>query len=523
MTNTCDYVSCDLFTALNENLFYGELPTEISNMPDLQIFSVRRERKSGPKLSGKVPKFDQNPSLTVLFLDGNDFTGTIPNDFIKASSSVYLVDLKNNSLTGAVPEALDNLNELDIRLEGNQISALSTTFCDNSDWMGGNVGRLKSCDAIMCSPGTANPNGRALSSPDECQACSAAEAAPFFGSRSCEPVLTEREILVKLYDSCNGGQWKTSTNWNTDADVCDWHGIGCRDGHVILINLGSNNLSGTPPAELFDIPKLEILWLNSNPLGFSFSHLGRAASLMDLRVDETSLTTLAGVGAGIYLTSLHIGFNAIGGSFPEELLQLKNIRTLSMNNNGFSGPIPDLSGLEFLRTLRMNDNKFTGSVPAFDGMHILSIIDISGNALSGPIPSNFIDRIGRRLNPEIDLSNNKITGSVPAALGRFDDLSLYLRGNKIDGVPSVLCNKSNWMGGDVGKFGCDALVCAPGTSNFDGRHSERSPGCAACPEADSFFGQAECLTETLRRSAAGSMSFVAGIFLAFACVVNAIY
>ena len=99
-------------SALNENLFYGTLPTEISAMPQLQIFSVRRERKSGPKLSGKVPKFDQTPALTVLFLDGNDFTGTIPSDFLKSSSSVYLVDLKNNSLTGSVPEALDNLNEL---------------------------------------------------------------------------------------------------------------------------------------------------------------------------------------------------------------------------------------------------------------------------------------------------------------------------------------------------------------------------------------------------------------------------
>ena len=272
---------------------------------------------------------------------------------------------------------------------------------------------------------------------------------------------------------------------------------------------------------MFDIPKLEILWLNSNPLSFSFSHIGRATSLMDLRVDETSLTSLAGVGAGIFLTSLHVGFNGIGGTFPEEILQLKNIRTLSMNNNGFTGPIPDFSGLEFLRTLRLNDNKFSGPVPTFDNMEILSIIDLSSNELSGSIPSNFIERVGLRLAPDIDLSSNKITGSVPAALGRYDDLALYLRGNKIEGVPSVLCNKSNWMGGDVGKFGCDAIVCAPGTSNFDGRHSERSPGCAVCPEADIFFGQAECLTETLRRSTANSMGVAAAFVLAFASLLVA--
>ncbi|CAB9517379.1 Leucine rich repeat N-terminal domain [Seminavis robusta] len=478
--------------ALNENLFYGDLPTELSNMPQLQIFSVRRERKAGPRLSGKIPPFNNCPSLTVLFLDGNDFSGEIPSTFLSSSSSVYLVDLKNNSISGGVPEALDNLGELDIRLEGNQITTLPQAFCDNTDWMGGNVGRLKSCDAIMCGPGTANPNGRALSSPDECKACSSQKAAPFYGSRSCEPVLTEREILVKLYESCNGAEWKIAKNWNSNTDVCEWHGIGCKDGHVILINLGANNLKGSPPHELFDLPRLEILWLNSNPIRFSFEHIGRATNLMDLRVDETSMTSLDGVGAAVYLTSLHVGFNAIGGPFPAELLQLKNIRTLSMNNNVLTGPIPDMTDLAFLRTLRLGHNKFRGAVPSFEGMHILNTIDISGNELSGSMPDSFLERVGPRLKLDLDLSNNKITGTVPRSLSRFENLSLYLRGNMIGEIPNGLCNKANWNNGDVGKFGCDGLLCAPGTSSFDGRYSSRSSGCEACPEAK-YYGQVACV------------------------------
>lgn len=490
--------------ALNENLFYGTLPTELSTMQQLQIFSVRRERKSGPKLTGQIPKFDQNPGLTVLFLDGNDFSGSIPKNFLKSSSSVYLVDLKNNSITGEVPESLADLSELDIRLEGNQISSLSSSFCDNADWMGGNVGRLKTCDAIICAPGTANPSGRAVSSPNECLSCPSPKAAPFYGSRSCEPVLSEKEILVKLYDACNGAEWKVSRNWNSNTDICDWHGIGCKDGKIILINLGANNLSGTPPPELFDLPMLEILWLNSNPIQFGFDHIGRAKSLMDLRVDETSLSSLDGVGAGVYLTSLHIGFNSLSGPFPEELLKLKNIRTLAMNNNAFTGVIPDLKDLVFLRTLRMGNNKFNGEVPALDNMHILNTVDLSRNELSGSITANFLERVGQKLNIEIDLSVNKISGTVPSALARFDDLSLYLRGNMIGGIPDALCAKSKWNDGDVGKFGCDGLLCSPGTSTFDGRHSSRSPGCSSCSEADDFFGQAACLaTSDYRPSSSG--------------------
>lgn len=488
--------------ALNENLFYGELPTQLSTMPDLQIFSVRRETKSGPKLSGNIPTFDKNPSLTVLFLDGNDFSGTIPDSFLASSESVYLVDLKNNSLSKGIPESLGRLGELDIRLEGNQISSIPSSLCDNRGWMGGNVGRLKNCDAILCSPGTASPNGRALSSANECVTCSSPHAAPFYGSRTCDPVLSERDILVKLYDATNGAEWKISKNWNTNADICDWHGIGCNNGHVILINLGANNLSRTPPPELFDLPKLQILWLNSNPLEFSFQHIGRATNLMDLRVDETSLTMLAGISKAAYLTSLHIGFNPIGGPFPEELLHLRNLRTLTMNNNGFTGPIPDLTQLKFLQTLRMNNNKFTGPLPALDGMHILNVIDMGGNGLTGTIPKSFLGRLGLEVKPEIDLSNNQLTGTIPIELDRFDDLSLLLRSNKIEGIPQALCMKNNWNGGDVGSFGCDAILCPTGTANFDGRHSARSPGCAKCDEAADFYGQAACLTATLGHSAA---------------------
>jgi Leucine-rich repeat (LRR) protein len=437
-----------------------------------------------------------NGCLTLLFatweFSSNAFSGTIPDNFLKSSSSVYLVDLKNNSITGGVPESLDGLAELDIRLEGNQIKSLPSSFCDNGDWMGGNVGRLKSCEAIMCSPGTANPSGRALSSPNECQKCTSPKAAPFYGSRTCDPVLTEREILVKLYDATNGAEWKISKNWNSNADICDWHGIGCKEGRVILVNLGANNLSGTPPPELFQLPKLEILWLNSNPIQFSFENIGQATNLMDLRVDETALASLSGVGAAVSLTSLHIGFNSMKGGFPQELLQLKNMRTLVLNNNAFTGTIPDLTDLAFLRTLRLGSNKFSGPVPAFDGMHILNTIDLSNNELSGQIPTNFLELVGQKLTVEINLSNNNIVGTVPGALARFDDLSLYLRGNMIGSLPNVLCSKSNWNGGDVGEFGCDGILCSPGTSTFDGRHSSRSPACSSCSAAEDFFGSAVC-------------------------------
>lgn len=482
-----------LSSALNENLFYGEIPTEISQMAQLSILSVRRARKAGPKLFGKLPKFDKNPSLTVLFLDGNQLSGTMPEDFLRSSSDVYLVDLKNNSISGSVPEGLNVLNELDIRLEGNQITSLPDSFCEKAQWMGGNVGRLKTCDAIMCPPQTASASGRALTLPDECKPCSEPSAAPFYGSRSCRPIPTEREILIKFYDATNGAEWKRSDQWNTQADICDWYGVGCKDGKVILINLGANNLVGTPPVELFDLPNLEILWLHSNPIVFSFERIGRAKSLMDIRLDETSLKSVDGVGAAMYLTSLHIGLNSLEGGFPKELLQLSNVRTLSLGGNKFTGPLPSFSGLKYLRTLRLNNNNFDGPLPAFENMHILSTLDISNNKLDGTIPSNFLASLGLRTRLELDLSNNQLSGPVPSDLKRFSEINIFLRGNKIQGIPGELCTNTKWNDGDVGSFGCDAILCPPGTTSFDGRHSSRSQGCMQCPDTKDYFGEVACL------------------------------
>jgi len=66
----------------------------------------------------------------------------------------------------------------------------------------------------------------------------------------------ECETLVNFYNSTNGVDWITGTNWLSGTTICNnggtgRYGIRCTDNHVIGINMiGSeenlyNNLSGT--------------------------------------------------------------------------------------------------------------------------------------------------------------------------------------------------------------------------------------------------------------------------------------
>ncbi|CAN0405328.1 unnamed protein product, partial [Ectocarpus sp. 13 AM-2016] len=56
---------------------------------------------------------------------------------------------------------------------------------------------------------------------------------------------TDRDALVALYDATGGSNWKSSGNWNTDADLSKWHGINVNgQGRVVGVDLAANNLQG---------------------------------------------------------------------------------------------------------------------------------------------------------------------------------------------------------------------------------------------------------------------------------------
>ncbi|CAN0454574.1 unnamed protein product [Ectocarpus fasciculatus] len=55
----------------------------------------------------------------------------------------------------------------------------------------------------------------------------------------------DRAALVALFRSTGGTQWKYSWNWDTDADLWQWHGVQVNDdGRVVMLILLNNNLEG---------------------------------------------------------------------------------------------------------------------------------------------------------------------------------------------------------------------------------------------------------------------------------------
>ena len=132
----------------------------------------------------------------------------------------------------------------------------------------------------------------------------------------CTPVTSvpfaECDAVADLYELTFGDTWTLQTNWFVIEDPCVWYGITCSGGHVTEIDLASNNLGGTLPASLGNLPNLG---------------------------------------------QLNLGHNLITGAIPPELGDLASIWNLILTDNLFSDFIP--SELANATTLSILDLSYT--------------------------------------------------------------------------------------------------------------------------------------------------------------------
>ena len=102
----------------------------------------------------------------------------------------------------------------------------------------------------------------------------------------------DRAALIALYETTDGANWSTSTNWLSDRPLDKWHGVRTDShGRVIGLRLSENRLSGRIPTELGRLVNLQELALHSNELsGLIPPELGSLASLERLFLGGNQLS-----------------------------------------------------------------------------------------------------------------------------------------------------------------------------------------------------------------------------------------
>ena len=101
--------------------------------------------------------------------------------------------------------------------------------------------------------------------------------------------LTDREILIKFYQSTGGDNWINNSNWCTDTPLSQWEGITTNaEGKVTRIYLNQNNLVGV--GNLSGLTELQYVNLSQNNI--SALNLVDLKKLNELFCINNSLTEL---------------------------------------------------------------------------------------------------------------------------------------------------------------------------------------------------------------------------------------
>jgi Leucine-rich repeat (LRR) protein len=284
----------------------------------------------------------------------------------------------------------------------------------------------------------------------------------------------------------------------SNTQVSSMEGIGMAVA-LKSLHMTNNYLSGAIPNELFYLKKLEKLHLNFNKFnGHIPKKIGQLSNLENLYLmsNELSGQIPATIGKLTNLKILSLAENMLYGSIPEEINEMRSLEILSLQQEI---PISSSGERREQRKRRMQENTgLFGPLPSFDKLRSLQQIFLGYNSLTGSIPYGFLTGIeDKSAAVTVDLESNSLSGMVPSSLTQFDDLEIYLSGNKFNTIAPGLCSMNKWLDGQVGAFSCNAILCPRNTYSETGRQYDEDHGCFDCPDDETtpFMGSLFCMSE----------------------------
>jgi hypothetical protein len=144
------------------------------------------------------------------------------------------------------------------------------------------------------------------------------------------------------------------------------------------------------------------------------------------------------------LTDFRINDNNFSGEIPDFIQNWKQLTRLEMLASGLKGPIPSsISVLEKLTQLKITDiNGSPQNFPVLRNMTGLKLIVLRNCNISGEIPAYIWGMTSLQL---LDLSFNKLVGEIPSVISSKKLKIIFLSGNLLRGnIPeSILENRTN--------------------------------------------------------------------------------
>ncbi|TVT99756.1 hypothetical protein EJB05_54836, partial [Eragrostis curvula] len=421
---------------LAHNHLSDAIPPTIGNLTRLEFLYLSENR-----LSEQIPPglFENLRSLHSISIATNHLTGHIPSYLFNNTPALRFIDMGNNSLSGPIPHGVASLPMLEfLSLQDNYLSGPvpPTIF---------NMSRLQSMFLVDNNLTGSIPNNQSFNLP-------ALQWLSLFKNNFEGRIpsgLAECQYLEGL-----------DLHFNLFSDVVPtWLAQLPRLTHLIL---GGNYLVGSIPANLSNLSRLTLLELSlCNLTGDIPKELGLMQELSYLSLGSNQLTGVIPISLWNLskLSFLDLSVNQLSGSIPvnlplpalsrlilfsnnlkgnldflSSLSNCRNLETIEIDDNSFTGVLPDIVGNLSTNLLWFSarNNKLTGGVPStLSNLSSLETFVFSNNLVTGEIPES-ITRMQNLVAFHVD--SNDISGPIPTQIGRLRRLQkLDLHGNKLIG------------------------------------------------------------------------------------------
>ncbi|XVE53129.1 hypothetical protein DITRI_Ditri02bG0179600 [Diplodiscus trichospermus] len=303
---------------ISENKLTGNIPSEICSLSSLVVLDLSKNN-----LSGTIPECLGNFSSSLKFmnLQMNNFSGKIPDTFLNNQLAVLLMN--DNQLEGLVPRSLANCSSLEILNLGN--NNLTDMF---PHWLAS---------------------------------------------------LPSLQVLILPFNRLHGSLPDSMASSNFSA--------------LRIIDLSRNEFTGPLPAKFLQNLRAMKHLPKGSPSGWSamvssgtmFSYIAEYQAYVNLTIKRSEMEFAKNLPIFVVMDFSN---NLFSGLIPEELGELIFLQGLNLSHNSFTGPIPpSLGNVVALESLDLSSNKLDGSIPfQLTNLTFLAVLNVSKNDLAGQIP-----------------------------------------------------------------------------------------------------------------------------------------